>query len=296
MDLHARPTELSLFSGGGGGLLATQHLLGFRTICYVEIDAYCQRVLQARIADGSIDDAPIWDDIRTFDGRAWRGCVDLLSAGFPCTPFSCAGKRRGRDDKRNLWPDTLRVIEEVRPARVFLENSPDLRCARREKGRAAPTQAGYLGKILGDLAGLGFDAQWSVLSAKAVGACHGRRRLWIVAADADGQGQLQQGELLGEGGRRAGDGADEVGHAAGPRSPQRQRPLRLTAEYADASRVPDGFGWWAEWPAEPALCGVDDGVADRVQRITALGNGQVPLVAATAFRMLSERMEEVDSR
>lgn len=120
-DVDTRSRELSLFSGAGGGLLGTK-LLGWRPVCYVEKDPYCQRVLQARIRDGYLDDAPIWDDINTFDGRRWRGCVDIVTAGFPCQPFSMAGRRKGDSDERNLWPDTVRVIREVGPRVVLLEN------------------------------------------------------------------------------------------------------------------------------------------------------------------------------
>ncbi len=344
--------ELCLFAGGGGGLLATQHLLGFRTVCYVEIDGYCQRVLQARIHDGMLDDAPIWDDVRTFDGRPWRGCVDLVSAGFPCEPFSCAGKRRGKADKRNLWPDTVRIIKEVRPAWVFLENSPDLRCPRREKNHDTPSEASYFGQILGDLARCGFDAEWGVLSARAVGANHGRRRLWVVAyargvgvfprsrnevlarravidlcptsttdtdssrrkergqheirhgrpisnigvtnaADTDRQGQLQPCELLKQGGERASDRAEDVADAPGEGLSQRQGEEDATREtFALPARDPSGGGWWGEWFTEPGLCRVDARVANRLDRIRTIGRGQVPLVAATAWEILTARANE----
>jgi DNA (cytosine-5)-methyltransferase 1 len=91
--------ELALFAGAGGGLLATTHLLKWRTVCYVEWDDYCISVLKQRIADGYLHDAPIWDDVRTFDGRPWAGCVDIVTAGFPCQPFSAAGKQQGEDDE-----------------------------------------------------------------------------------------------------------------------------------------------------------------------------------------------------
>ena len=287
--------ELSLFTGAGGGLLATQHLLGFRTVCYVEIDPYCQRVLQSRIQDGLLDDAPIWDDVRTFDGKPWAGCVDLVTAGFPCTPFSCAGKRVGKRDKRNLWPDTLRVIDEVRPEWLLLENSPDIRCNRRQADHGAPPKAGYYGKILSDLASSGFDARWSVLSAAAVGACHGRRRLWVVAhahsercdpgrehdvlngqsmldarladaADGDCTGKQQPRDLLGQSGRRTDNRAEEAADYHGEGLPQREGGLRATTECARLAGRPAGRGWWERWPAEPPLCGVDDGVANGLDK------------------------------
>jgi DNA (cytosine-5)-methyltransferase 1 len=118
-------TELSLFSGAGGGLLGTK-ILGWQTIGYVEKDKYCQNVLRARIRDGFLDDAPIFSDIRTFDGLQYRERVDIITAGFPCQPFSVAGRRKGSNDDRNMWPDTIRVIREVNPRMAFLENVPGL--------------------------------------------------------------------------------------------------------------------------------------------------------------------------
>jgi DNA (cytosine-5)-methyltransferase 1 len=93
--------ELALFAGIGGGILGGQ-LLGWRTICYVENNAYCTEVLKARIQEGYLCDAPIWGDIRTFDGHPWAGSVDVITAGFPCQPFSVAGTQESKDDLE-LW-------------------------------------------------------------------------------------------------------------------------------------------------------------------------------------------------
>jgi DNA (cytosine-5)-methyltransferase 1 len=177
--------ELSLFSGAGGGLLGTK-LLGWRPVGYVELDDYCQRVLAARIKEGFLPEAPIFGDIRSFtrDGhaRSYRGVVDVVTAGFPCPPFSVAGKQLAGADERNLWPDTIAVIREVRPRLVCLENVRGLLGAH-----------GYLGRVLGDLADAGFDAEWRVLSAADVGANHLRERVWIIAADARRQSARQSG-------------------------------------------------------------------------------------------------------
>lgn len=121
--------ELSLFSGAGGGLLGT-HLLGWIPIGYVEYDDYCQRIIAARIADGILPDAPIFGDINAFISEgyadAYSGLVDVVSAGFPCQPFSVAGQRKGDDDERNKWPQTLDVIRRIRPPIALLENVPGL--------------------------------------------------------------------------------------------------------------------------------------------------------------------------
>ncbi len=165
--------ELSLFSGSGGGLLGTHHLLGWNTIGYVEYDDYCQKVIAQRIKDGLLDQAPIFGDIKTFisDGYAegYKGMVDIITAGFPCQPFSVAGKRRGAEDERNMWPATRDTIRIVRPRYALLENVPGL------------LATGYCTEVFGNLAEIGYDARWTVLGAKDVGAPHKRERLWIVA-------------------------------------------------------------------------------------------------------------------
>jgi len=113
---------LSLCSGAGGldlGLAIAEP--GYRTVGYVERDAFAAAVLVARMEDAALDQAVVWDDLASFDGKPWRGAVDLLCAGYPCQPFSIAGKRRGADDPRHLWPHVARVIGECQPRFVFLD-------------------------------------------------------------------------------------------------------------------------------------------------------------------------------
>lgn len=169
-----RLKELALFAGAGGSLLAGKRL-GFRCVGAVEIDDYCQRVIAARQEDGHLEQFPIFGCIRAFldqgYARAYRGMVDVVTAGFPCQPHSLAGKRQGAMDERDLWPDTCRVISEVDPLWVMLENVPGL----------AMGDEPYLWRVLRDLSYLGFDARWGVLSAAEVGARHLRKRLWIAA-------------------------------------------------------------------------------------------------------------------
>ena len=189
-------TELSLFSGYGGFSLGLRLAgLNTRTVCYVEWDRYCQRVIQARIADAHLDDAPIWDDVKTFDGRPWRGRVDIVSAGFPCQPHSNAGLRRGADDDRNLWPDTLRIIGEVGPRLIILENVPGILVG----GDGRPP---YGGTVVGELAEIGYDAVWRVVSAADAGAPHLRNRWWLLAypvehAQHDGRPLSQEPASVG---------------------------------------------------------------------------------------------------
>src|SRR5690625_5070782 len=139
--------ELALFTGAGGGILGG-HLLGWRTVCAVERDAYAAAVLAQRQNDRCLEPFPIWSDVETFDGKPWRGIVDVVSRGFPCQDISAAGKGAGIDGERSgLWGEMARIIREVRPRFVFVENSPVL------------TSRG-LGRVLGDLAEMGFDAEW----------------------------------------------------------------------------------------------------------------------------------------
>lgn len=174
--------ELSLFSGAGGGLLGTK-LLGFRPIGYVEWNGYCQAVLAQRIRDGLLEVAPIFGDVREFvksgAAREYRGFADLVTAGFPCQPFSVAGKKLGADDDRNMWPATRDVIRDVRPAYVLLENVTGL-------------LAGYGATVLADLAADGFDAEWSVIPASAAGFPHERERLWILASHPERRQRRQE--------------------------------------------------------------------------------------------------------
>ena len=160
--------ELALFAGAGGGILGGK-LLGWRTVCAVEWEQYPACVLAARQNDGLLESFPIWDDVQTFDGTTWTGLVDVISGGFPCQDISAAGKGAGIDGERSgMWKEMARIIHEVRPKFVFVENSPML------------TRRG-LGTVLGDLAKFGFDAEWGVLGASDIGAKHHRKRIWIVA-------------------------------------------------------------------------------------------------------------------
>ena len=160
--------ELALFAGAGGGILGGK-LLGWRTVCAVEWQPYAIGVLCQRQNDGILRPFPIWDDVRTFDGRPWRGVVDVVSGGFPCQDISSAGKGAGITGERSgLWREMARIICEVEPRYVFVENSPML------------TIRG-LGVVLGDLAAMGFDAEWGVLGAHNIGANHKRERIWILA-------------------------------------------------------------------------------------------------------------------
>lgn len=160
--------ELHLFAGGGGGILGGM-LLGHTCVCAVEIEEYCRKILLQRQRDGILPRFPIWDDVRTFDGRPWRGRVDVVCGGFPCQDISIAGTGAGLSGSRSgLWREMARIIDEVRPRYAFVENSPRL--------------AGLgLDSILRDFAAMGYDARWGIVGACHVGAAHRRERIWILA-------------------------------------------------------------------------------------------------------------------
>ncbi|WP_397453236.1 DNA cytosine methyltransferase [Pseudomonas sp. NA-150] len=238
--------ELALFAGAGGGILGS-HLLGWRTVCAVERDAYAAQVLAQRQNDGTLPAFPIWSDVCSFDPEPWRGLIDVVSGGFPCQDIAICGTGEGIDGSRSgLWKEMARIIGALRPRYVWLENSPML-------------VARGLAVVLGDLAQMGYDAQWCCLSAAECGAPHRRNRIWLVANPS---GEHGQGIIT-----RVADSQIWTGPIEGPTGPCR-----------------NGLAWWA---IEPGMGRVADGVAYRVDRIKALGNGQVPGVAARAFERLT---------
>jgi len=225
--------ELALFAGAGGGILGA-HLLGWRTVCAVEIDPYCRRVLMQRQNDGVLDPFPIWDDVRTFDGTAWRGRVDVVTAGFPCQPFSSAA--RGRNVAECLWNEAGRIITESGPRYVLLENVVNAE-ARLVEAAASLEQWGY--QVDGG----------AVVAAASVGAPQIRRRRWLLGyTDGDCEPTVAVD--------------DEVAGVSG-----------------DARVV-----WWN---ADPGILGMAHGLPHRVDRLRALGNGQVPAVVRRAWELLA---------
>lgn len=290
--------ELALFAGAGGGILGSV-LIGWRTVCAVEIDSYCREVLLQRQKDGLLPLFPIWDDVRTFDGGNWRGSVDVISAGFPCQPFSVAGKKLGDKDERNLWPDTIRIIREVGPRFCILENVPGL------------LAHGYVGRVFGDLAESGYDCRWDCIPASSIGANHQRDRLWIVAYTTERTDQ----QSIAQSGERKISASHERSNAEVAHTqiePERRLPFRKS-EKISLTRINgedlahthgSGFGeqWWPKpiqkkqppsqrirwWETEPSVGRVANGVAHRVDQLRALGNGQVPGVVENAWGKLTE--------
>ncbi len=250
--------ELSLFTGAGGGILGSK-LLGWTTIGYVENNDYRQRIIARRIADGILDAEPIFGDIRAFirEGYAasYQGMVDVITAGFPCQPFSVAGKRLAENDPSNMWPETIETIRIVRPRYVFLENVPGL------------LSKSYIRRILGDLAEIFPYIRGGCLSACTVGAPHQRTRLWIAADSEQRRCTCNSRE-------------EATSDTNGQRCEEQCGSEPIQSEDAIFGRC----GWWA---VEPLLGRVAHGVANRVDRLEATGLGQVPAVVATAWKILN---------
>ena len=298
--------ELALFAGAGGGILAS-HLLGWRTVCAVERDAYAAQVLAQRQNDGILRPFPIWSDVTTFDGKPWRGIIDVISGGFPCQDISSAGKGAGIDgDRSGLWSEMARIISEVRPRFVFVENSPML-------------VSRGLARVISDLAQMGYDAHWARLSASNFGAPHQRDRIWIVAHTQSIR-LNKEGLSIGEESQKPlpGINCEDVGNTKSTGWEQtwtnQCRSEKWTCwtseELSNTTSIGlsgSGESWFSSDPAEnpkgqtdrtfyecvghiwgikSRLGRVANGVAHRVDRLKAIGNGQVPEVARSAFEFL----------
>jgi DNA (cytosine-5)-methyltransferase 1 len=361
--------ELALFAGAGGGILGG-HLLGWRTVCAVEWEAYPASVLVARQNDKILPPFPIWDDVQTFDGKPWQGIVDVVSGGFPCQDISSAGKGVGITGARSsMWGHMARIIGEVRPRYAFVENSPML------------TTRG-LGTVLRDLASMGYDAEWCVLGANDVGARHQRDRIWILAytnskpdairggnrciSQISGQWNIDNGrsrrnvdgiieptkneevdsrqqnifshsehnrigwgkqqsesftettngvansnlsgfsscnqstfrskqQVLEREFRRSGNESREISNSNGIGQSRQRSYGKSISQEEIRNRQTSIIGPICEsnfWSFEPNVGRVVDGMAGRVDRLKAIGNGQVPLCAATAWNILKGRIDD----
>jgi len=290
--------ELALFAGAGGGILGGK-LLGWRTVCAVEWEAYPASVLCARQNDGLLPPFPIWDDVQTFDGRRWQGIVNVVSGGFPCQDISSAGKGAGITGERSsMWKHMARIIGEVQPEYAFVENSPML------------TIRG-LGVVLGDLAKMGFDARWCVLGADSIGAPHKRDRIWILATNtrsvrcnirgSDRQERQVLHDINGDAKKSQPKrngwecGVSKVGSNVANAQMLGQSSRYIEAHHRPRWVLEEQFGGSSyeygnskQWEAEPSVGRVVNGMANRVDRLKALGNGQVPLCAATAWKILTK--------
>jgi DNA (cytosine-5)-methyltransferase 1 len=280
---------LDLFSGIGGFSLGLERTGGFRTVAFCEIDPYCRAVL-AKHWPG----VPIHEDVRTLSGAAVHG-VDVICGGFPCQDISTAGRGAGLYGERSgLWGQYARIIGEIRPSYIIVENVAAL------LGRG-------LGDVLGDLAEIGYDAEWHCIPASAIGAPHRRDRIWIVAYP------MREGLHIGERQSRVCSEAESTdgGEASFLGSEARRRETisdserigssgqreSINAIHPKASRIGQAIelvdGRIRDfWRIEPALGRVANGVPRRVDRLSALGNAVVPQIPEIIGRAILQAERE----
>jgi DNA (cytosine-5)-methyltransferase 1 len=283
----------SLFSGIGGFDLASRWC-GWNNIFQVEIDKFCRKTLKKNFPN-----VERYQDIYEFDGTKYRGSIDIISGGFPCQPFSVAGKQKGKEDDRFLWPEMVRVIKEIQPTWIVAEN-------------VAGIISMALDEVLFNLEAIGYEVQAFIIPACAVNAPHRRDRVWIVAnndiLDADNRGfksskiqqqkptRVQESEYV----------ADSDSFSSNTRSEQirREKGANINrrcerSNVADSDRsgretcwahqmgnisgekTPPLQSWWS---VEPSMDRVANGIPGRVDRLKALGNSIVPQVAYEIFR------------
>jgi DNA (cytosine-5)-methyltransferase 1 len=286
------PTVLSLCTGYGGierglDLAGVKH----RVIAHVEIEAFAIANLVAKMEAGELDAAPVWSNLKTLPVDSFRDRVDILTGGYPCQPFSAAGKRLGKEDPRHLWPYICDIIRAVRPVRCFFENV---------EGHISLG----LREVISDLESLGYTTAWGIFSAREVGAPHQRKRVYIMADSSDprssrtgiesqhsneivepcdSNSKRESGEDLENSSSqrsRDTDGANSVAYTNSSGLGQGNKE-----DAREPSKQSDGHSLW---PPEPRLGRVVDGCANRVDRIRLLGNGVVPQCASRAWAVLSE--------
>lgn len=301
---------LSVCSGIGGIELGLKLAIPeYQTVGYIECDFFAADVLMVRMRDFLLPEAPIWGLVENWDRKSCFDAVDIVSAGFPCQPWSVAGKRKGIQDERWIWPHISKIIRETGPKYVFLENVVGL------------LNIGF-GHILRDLAQSGYDAEWDVFSAQACGAPHLRQRLFILAyaQGCNVEWVHSEGRQEGDALRQTGGNCTGVQNSKFKRSNMwgakvRKPQVRPCGDQQDKDELP----LWPPGPAdydswervltndptlEPAICRVVDGVSQGLdqslgynlqKRLRSVGNAVAPIVAAVAFLTLAERAASAPS-
>jgi len=310
---NSLPSVLSLCTGYGG-IERGLELAGFehRVIAHVEIEAYAAANLVAKMEQGRMVPAPIWTDLKTLPVDCFRDRVELITGGYPCQPFSAAGKRAGKDDPRHLWPWIREHIQAIRPFRCFFENV---------EGHISLG----LREVIEDLESLGYATTWGIFSAAEVGAPHQRKRVYILANSDSARQQSNQrkGQARHDIGRRGQELADFDSERQPRWSETNGRQARSSTKGSHASDLANAISEGSQrglhrrkdkerqselryagcgssarqqqgqkiWDFEPQLGRVVDGCADRVDRLRLLGNGVVPQTAAKAWITLNKEMQ-----
>lgn len=310
MGLSTRFNIISLCSGVGGLDLGLKLAVGnARTVCYVEIESYAQKVLASRIKDGGLDDAPIWSDLKTFDGKPWRGKVDCVIGGYPCQPWSIAGRKLGTEDPRHLFPYIANIVRDIQPEWCFFENvSNHLNLGFRE--------------VKSELESMDYEVEAGLFTAAEVGATHKRERLFILAHSRREYGKprreissIIQGQFEKRDSRHQFERPSQaqLGYTENTNDEsfkRGQREIQLRGRCFDVfPPTPESTEWESivrESPGlspaiKPELRGVVDGMdagldvsplAYSRDRLHAIGNGVVPLQSAFAFRVLVDKLSK----
>ena len=299
---------LDLFSGIAGFSYAAEKIVGgYKTTQFVEKDSYCQSVIRKNFPN-----IPIHDDIRTFTAKP--GQFDVFTIGFPCQDLSVAGKQRGINDKTRsgLFYESIRLLREVRPRFALFENVRNL--LSHEKGQTFQ-------EVLFQIAKAGYDAEWSVISARDLGACHLRERIWIVAyTNHYGSSTSKRIRVDDKTNSITQEGQNKTSKSERSSNPRDSRTFQQTSEISntsntDSSRTQSNSEgleepiWkhaflnskerrtlspdWTRYVSEPSLCRGDDGLRGRVARIKAMGNSIVPQCAAVPLQRIKNLSEEL---
>jgi len=304
-------THLSLCSGYEGiGLGLRSVLPNLREIAYVEREGFAAANLVAKMEAGELDAAPVFTDVKTFPYRKFRGCVGILSSGFPCQPFSNAGDRKGVEDPRHLFPYIANGIRECQPRIVFFENVEGIISSKTADGESV------LKYVLRTLEGLGYRATAGIFSAEEVGAPHQRKRVFILGyfdsqrcegerlrrdegeseGSISGRASEELADRINEGSQRGIHGGQDAerqgfnGHVGCGCSSSHQgwtsRPGEPQHDWEEPRTIPQSKLGRASHGSFSRV----DATANRVDRLRLLGNGVVPPTAAKAFVTLLKRL------
>lgn len=267
---------LSLFAGIGGFDLGLERTGGFETVAFCEIDPFCQEVLAKHWPN-----VPCFSDVRELRGEQ-VGDIDVICGGFPCQDLSTAGKQAGMDEgtRSGLWSEIVRLTGELRPSFLLVENVAALLSGPSEQ------RGGWFGRVLGDLAAIGYDAEWHCIPASYVGARHRRDRVWILAYPASigtrRENDAGQSFVIDKsGGGVAERRIENVADVAGERQSRSGQPIFPICEKTGNCR--ETIGAFSSrvgsiWRAEPDVGRVANGVPRRVDRLRSLGNAVVPQI------------------
>jgi DNA (cytosine-5)-methyltransferase 1 len=273
----------SLFDGISGFPLAASWC-GIETKWVSEIDDYCLKVSKKNFPN-----AIQYGDIKEIGkGRKWEPeYVDIISGGFPCQPFSVAGNQQGKEDNRYLWPEMLRVITEVKPRWVIGENVPGIINMA-------------LDEVLASLENEGYKTETFIIPACSIGGPHRRDRVWIIAytglPESQGWEKFKKGQQLNGRGQTWGESSsfsgipnasntNSEGIQRGETSGDIKKSREIVKQFIGGyHQQPD----WKKFPTQSPVCGRDDGIPNRVDRIKALGNAIVPQIAYEIFKAINE--------